>query len=51
MERLVLTQVNAPPPKAVSNAVVSRAREGLAMTTLKVIEALSQSDKSWEDAA
>jgi dodecin len=51
MERLVLTQVNAPPPKAVSNAVVSRAREGPAMTTLKVIEVLSQSDKSWEDAA
>jgi dodecin len=29
----------------------SRAREGPAMTTLKVIEVLSQSDKSWEDAA
>jgi Dodecin len=28
----------------------SRAREGPAMTTLKVIEVLSQSDKSWEDA-
>jgi hypothetical protein len=25
--------------------------EGPAMTTLKVIEVLSQSDKSWEDAA
>jgi hypothetical protein len=28
-----------------------RAKEGPAMTTLKVIEVLSQSDKSWEDAA
>jgi dodecin len=26
-------------------------KEGLAMTTLKVIEVLAQSDKSWEDAA
>jgi hypothetical protein len=26
-------------------------REGSAMTTLKVIEVLSQSNKSWEDAA
>jgi dodecin len=28
-----------------------QAKEGTAMTTLKVIEVLSQSDKSWEDAA
>jgi flavin-binding protein dodecin len=29
----------------------NRMKEGLAVTTLKVIEVLSQSDKSWEDAA
>jgi flavin-binding protein dodecin len=46
----VLMQINALPAGQSSNAV-GQAKEGSAMTTLKVIEVLSQSDKSWEDAA
>jgi dodecin len=44
-------QVNASPAPDADHARPGRAREGSDMTTLKVIEVLSQSDKSWEDAA
>jgi flavin-binding protein dodecin len=46
----VLMQINALPAGQSSNAV-GQAKEGSAMATLKVIEVLSQSDESWEDAA
>jgi dodecin len=40
-----------PPAPNADHAPSGRAREGSDMTTLKVIEVLSQSDRSWEDAA
>lgn len=50
LRKPVLMQINALLAEQNSNAD-GQAKEGSAMTTLKVIEVLSQSETSWEDAA